>query len=67
MPTEEEQAQLDFDSGFPAEKPAVEVKIETPVKVEVPPTPPKPEPKYVRVTDDDFKSFKSAAEKTAIF
>jgi hypothetical protein len=70
---DEAQAQADFDSGMPTEtaKPAPGAK---PDAAAAHPTPPAaklvaaaPEPKYVRVTADQFNALNAAAAKTATF
>ena len=58
---EDKQAQLDFDSGAEL-TPAVKPAPEPPKTIE--PVP--PAPKYIRLTEDDYKAFKSAADKTAV-
>ena len=71
--TEDEQAQLDFDSAATETLPpkqAVEVKVETPPQAKPPAQdapPVKPVAKYVQLTEEQFNTFKSAAEKTAAF
>jgi hypothetical protein len=78
---DEAQAQADFDSGMPdapvASKPGAkaDTKPEPKLDAKVPPAKPEikpavvkpPEPKYVRVTEDQFTAWNAAAAKSALY
>lgn len=72
---EERQAQADFESGMPppkteTPKPASDAKADPAPKPAAPApkeTPKPPEPKHVRITEEQFATLNAAAAKTASF